>query len=185
MSKRVYTKSSIFIGTALSQTIMKDKTSTIPHIECHFTDVNGQSVTVNIDQIEAQDLLQKFGQEFDWQIQWQAMPTNDSTATENPASFTQQVLEAADTVAPAGRFGEQQVFINHAWRAWQNTGGRLNLADFKHRLLDMQQAELLELGCAALIQTLNAVDVSQSEIISSRGVVYHFVVLPENSLKKS
>jgi hypothetical protein len=87
-------------------------------------------------------------------------------------------LRSANTVAPAGRFGAQQVFINHVWRAWQNMGGQLDLAEFKQRLLDVQHAGLLNLGCAALIQTLNAVDVSQSEVISDKDVVYHFVVLP-------
>ncbi len=155
---------------------MTNNNSSATGVQYTLTDVNGQPVTVTIDAAQAQHLLQQFSLTFGWRIQWQPL-SNKPIAAETLESFAQQVLQAADTVAPAGRFGAQQVFINHAWRAWQNSGGQLSLTEFKRTLLEARRAKLLTLGCAALLQTLNAVDVAQSEVISDEDVVYHFVVI--------
>ncbi len=158
---------------------MQEISSDVPQVECELLDVNGLPVTVRIDKAQALQLLQHFRRTFAWQIHWQAPATAQPAVALDLENFTQQVLSAATTVLPAGRFGQQQVFINHAWRAWQNSGGHLGLAEFKHWLSIAQGAGLLQLSCAALMETLNAVDLMQSEITSETDPVYHFIVLAD------
>ncbi|MDM8548177.1 hypothetical protein [Candidatus Venteria ishoeyi] len=151
-------------------------------------DIEGKPVQVKIDEQSAKLLLEQISQTFDWYIQIGRAPVSALQSEESiawlmgdwtPQVFIKQVQHAASLVGPGGHFGARQVFINHVWQVWQNTGGRSSLDTFKHRLLECLQNNLLELGCAALIQTLNAVDLAQSETITEDGSIYHFIILSE------
>ncbi len=154
---------------------MQTPSTPAPYLQCELPDVQGQSVTVQIDPAQAQHLLRQFSQAFNWHIHWQPKPSAQTHPSEKIEDFARHLLSVCSAVPPAGRFGEQQVFINHAWRVWQNAGGQLALSAFKIQLLQAQQVGLLHLSCSALIQTLNAMDLAQSETTSEQNVVYHFI----------
>lgn len=166
-----------------------EKSQLNKQVQCTLPNAEGQAVSVCIDSATAQTLLQQFREVFAWRIQLEIAPehahsTNevaptDSEIADDLQTFAQSVLQFADLVVPAGRFGDHYVFINHAWRAWQNAGSTLGLEPFKRRLVQAHHAGYLKLGCAALAHTLNAVDLLQSEAKDEDNANYHFIVLAE------
>ncbi|MFB1481143.1 hypothetical protein [Corallococcus sp. RDP092CA] len=89
-------------------------------------------------------------------------------------AFAKQVLDAARSVPPAGRFGGNKVFISHVWNAL-----RPEWADrpaFNEALLAANRAHQLSLGRADLLAVMNPRDITESEV-SSYGATFHFVVL--------
>ncbi len=89
--------------------------------------------------------------------------------------FARQTLLAAEH-SRTGWFGENKVFVSHAWKqliAVPEFSG-MALDDFKDRLLDAHRHHLLELSRADLVERMDPNDVAASEIeyLNAR---FHFV----------
>jgi hypothetical protein len=90
-------------------------------------------------------------------------------------SFAKQVKSAARG-CQAGRFGDNKVFIAHVWKALQvdPTFPTMELATFKEHLAEANNARLLDLSRADLIQAMDPDDVRQSEV-HYLSATFHFV----------
>ena len=90
-------------------------------------------------------------------------------------SFAEQVKSAARG-CQAGRFGDNKVFIAHVWKALQvdPTFPTMELATFKERLAEANNARFLDLSRADLIQAMDPDDVRQSEV-HYLSATFHFV----------
>ncbi|WP_165247070.1 hypothetical protein [Paludisphaera soli] len=110
-----------------------------------------------------------------------AAPTTEADS-EPPASpaldlaaFAARVREAAKGCR-TGRHGEDKVFVVHVWRALQHDpsfrGG--DFALFKKRLAEANNARLLSLSRADLVQAMNPEDVLLSEV-PYMNTCFHFV----------
>jgi len=90
-------------------------------------------------------------------------------------SFAGQVKTAART-CPTGRFGDSKVFIAHIWRSLQSDPAfrTMDLATFKERLAEANNARLLDLSRADLVQAMDPNDVRQSEV-HYLNATFHFV----------
>jgi hypothetical protein len=90
-------------------------------------------------------------------------------------SFVQKVQSAADECA-TGRFGDNKVFIIHVWRALQNDANfrSMDLPAFKQRLAEANNARLLDLSRADLVQAMDPDDVRLSEV-TYHSAVFHFI----------
>jgi hypothetical protein len=90
-------------------------------------------------------------------------------------AFAQRV-KAAARACPTGRYGDNKVFIAHVWKMLQSdpdfTG--MDLAAFKNLLAQANNARLLDLGRADLVQAMNPDDVSRSEV-HYLNATFHFV----------
>jgi hypothetical protein len=91
------------------------------------------------------------------------------------SQFADQVLAAARSTH-SGRFGDNKVFISHVWRRLQEDSGMsaLSLDAFKQRLAEANQARLLDLARADLVEAMDPEDVRSSEL-SYHGATFHFV----------
>jgi hypothetical protein len=90
-------------------------------------------------------------------------------------SFAAQVKSAARD-CPTGRFGDNKVFIAHVWKALQAdlAFGTMELAAFKEHLAEANNARLLDLSRADLVQAMDPDDVRQSEV-HYLNATFHFV----------
>ena len=90
-------------------------------------------------------------------------------------SFAEQVKSAART-CPTGRFGDNKVFIVHVWRALQVVPPfkSMELATFKEQLAAANNARLLDLSRADLVQAMNPDDIRQSEL-QYFNATFHFI----------
>ncbi len=93
----------------------------------------------------------------------------------NLAAFAQGTLDAARS-SPTGHFGEHKVFIHHVWRQLQQMGvfPALTESEFKQRLTEANQAGLLVLSRADLVEAMNPEDVRASET-SYLNATFHFL----------
>jgi hypothetical protein len=91
------------------------------------------------------------------------------------ASFAQQVKSAARD-CPTGRFGNNKVFIAHVWKALQADPvfRTMELAAFKEVLAEANNARLLDLSRADLVQAMDPDDVRESEV-HYLNATFHFV----------
>jgi len=91
------------------------------------------------------------------------------------AKFAERV-KAAARACPTGRYGDNKVFIAHVWRRLQADPdfAGMDLDTFKDRLAEANNARLLDLGRADLVQALDPDDVRQSEL-SYLNATFHFV----------
>lgn len=91
------------------------------------------------------------------------------------ASFVQRVRAAAEE-CPSGRFGDDKVFIIHVWRALQNDADfrGMDLPAFKQRLAEANNARLLDLSRADLVQAMDPDDVLLSEV-TYLNAAFHFI----------
>ena len=91
------------------------------------------------------------------------------------AGFAQKVQAAAEECA-SGRFGDNKVFIIHVWRALQNDADfrGMELAAFKQRLAEANNARLLDLSRADLVQAMDPEDVRHSEV-TYLNATFHFI----------
>jgi hypothetical protein len=89
--------------------------------------------------------------------------------------FSQRVLAAARATT-SGRFGDNKVFIAHVWRTLASDPQMISLGldAFKHRLAEANQARLLDLARADLVEAMDPDDVRTSEV-SHLGATFHFV----------
>ncbi len=91
------------------------------------------------------------------------------------ATFARRVLEAARN-SPTGRFGDNKVFISHVWRNLQDDPAfaEMALPTFKQRLAEANNARLLDLSRADLVEAMDPEDVRLSEV-PYLGATFHFV----------
>jgi hypothetical protein len=91
------------------------------------------------------------------------------------AGFAREVCDVAHA-SPTGRFGASRVFIAHVWRGLRGRPRyeRMTLDEFKRRLIEANQARLLDLGRADLVEAMDPEDVRASET-RYLGATFHFV----------
>jgi len=87
-----------------------------------------------------------------------------------------QKVQAAAEECTSGRFGDNKVFIIHVWRALQNDADfrGMDLPAFKQRLVEANNARLLDLSRADLVQAMDPDDVRLSEV-TYLNAVFHFI----------
>lgn len=90
-----------------------------------------------------------------------------------------RAVERSAKQSPSGWFGENKLFINHAWgafRAGGNGQAEMDLASFKQRLVQANVHGLLRLGRADLVAAMNAEDVhaSQTRYLNTE---FHFLLI--------
>jgi hypothetical protein len=90
-------------------------------------------------------------------------------------TFAERVKSAARD-CPTGRFGDNKVFIAHVWKALHTdpTFATMELTAFKDRLAEANNARLLDLSRADLVQAMDPGDVSQSEV-HYLNATFHFL----------
>ena len=89
-----------------------------------------------------------------------------------------QTVKAAVRDCPTGRFGDNKVFISHVWRRLRDEPGfpAMDLPAFKQRLTEANNARLLTLSRADLVQVMDPTDVRESET-RDLNAAFHFVLL--------
>src|SRR5262249_21231438 len=95
-------------------------------------------------------------------------PHSDFLEAKSPAepfdlsAFARTVLSAAKA-SPTGRFGPNKAFINHVWRylGAEPNFPRLDLPEFKRRLVEANAARLLSLSRADMAPDLPTEDVRE------------------------
>ncbi|MCI0701581.1 MAG: hypothetical protein L0241_10905 [Planctomycetia bacterium] len=94
--------------------------------------------------------------------------------------FAATVKRLARDCPPAGRFGDNKAFISAVWRESQTEDGfpKMPLEEFKAQLVAANQAGLLRLEPADLVQAMNPALVSESETTQA-GAVFHFILIEE------
>jgi hypothetical protein len=113
------------------------------------------------------------------ELQSEPNRTADSTALESPgldlSGFAQRVLQAARS-SVTGHFGANKVFISHVWQALQGDQKftEMGLAAFKRRLAEANNARLLDLSRADMVEAMDPEDVRFSEV-SYLGATFHFI----------
>jgi hypothetical protein len=96
-------------------------------------------------------------------------------------TFADRVL-AAGRASATGRFGADKVFIAHLWRAAQDDPALrgMGLDAFKRRLAEANNARLLDLSRADLVEAMDPAVVSESET-HYHHATFHFVRIPEGA----
>jgi hypothetical protein len=89
--------------------------------------------------------------------------------------FAEKTLAAARSCT-TGRFGTDKVFIIHVWQALQKAlmFPEMNLAEFKRRLAEANNARLLDLSRADLVSAMDPDDVRLSEL-TYMNATFHFI----------
>jgi hypothetical protein len=107
-------------------------------------------------------------------------PSSPAAAATSPApldlpAFARTVLDAARATT-TGRYSHNKVFIIHVWRSLQEHGGvqGMDLSAFKQCLAEANNARLLDLSRADLVQAMNPDDVQLSEV-SYLSATFHFI----------
>lgn len=104
--------------------------------------------------------------------------------------FAAEVLQLSRLTQPAERYHDKKVFIWPVWQLWRNRRGGLagsrapggdvadndSLQTFGDRLLEANRSELLRLGRADLVQTMDSNLVAQSEL-SFLHSKFHFILI--------
>ncbi len=93
------------------------------------------------------------------------------------AAFARSTRAAAEK-CPTGRFGDDKVFIIHVWNTLQSHDEfrGTDLAGFKQRLAEANNARLLDLSRADLVQAMDPEDVRRSEVTYDNAT-FHFIRL--------
>jgi len=109
-----------------------------------------------------------------WVEQAGALQSED-TETVAALDFAQAALMAARE-SPTGKFGPDKVFISHAWRQFNRMHPRhkLELEEFKGKLLAAHRERELTLARADLVPALEFDDVMESELMSM-GATFNFI----------
>jgi len=105
-----------------------------------------------------------------------ALPAPVSPPIELDLPTFAEHVKAGARVSPTGRFGDSKVFISHVWRAVQSDPAfrTMDLATFKERLAEANNARLLDLSRADLVQAMDPKDVEESEL-HYLNATFHFV----------
>jgi len=87
-------------------------------------------------------------------------------------------VKAAARDCPTGRFGDNKVFISHVWRQLRDEQPfrSMDLPGFKRRLTEANNARLLTLSRADLVQAMTEADVRESET-EYLGGRFHFILV--------
>ena len=87
-------------------------------------------------------------------------------------------VKAVARTSPTGRFGDNKVFISHAWRqvAEESQFAPLGLTGFKEKLVEANCENLLTLSRADLVQVMDPADVRESET-AYLNAVFHFILV--------
>jgi hypothetical protein len=90
-------------------------------------------------------------------------------------AFAERV-QAAARACPTGRYGDNKVFIVHVWRMLQADSdfAGMDLDAFKRRLAEANNARLLDLARADLVQAMDPDDVRLSEV-RYLNATFHFI----------
>jgi hypothetical protein len=93
------------------------------------------------------------------------VPLSTELPQDDLKSFSEQVLAAARR-SPTGRYGDDRVFVSHAWRQFQREHPQTKLTepDFKERLIEANRERHLSLVRADMAPILDPDDVASSEI---------------------
>lgn len=105
-----------------------------------------------------------------------SLPDDGAPAEVDPIFkiFAQAVLHSARR-CKTGRFGQDRLFINHAWRQYtKELYIKMSLEEFKHKLLEANRGRYLSLVCADMAPRLDQADVQQSEI-RHLSATFHFL----------
>jgi hypothetical protein len=91
------------------------------------------------------------------------------------AAFARRVQTAA-RCCDSGRYGDNKVFVSHMWRALEKEPEfhDMGLDSFKQRLAEANNARLLNLGSADLVQAMDPHEVHLSEV-SYLNATFHFI----------
>jgi hypothetical protein len=128
------------------------------------------------DAKELRDAVLRIWLDHDLGRQSQASVTSESApAAVDLREFSRKVLAAA-RACPTGRYGENKIFIVHVWRSLQGDPDLqgTDLAVFKQRLAEANNARLLDLSRADLVQAMDPEDVRLSEV-SYLNATFHFI----------
>jgi hypothetical protein len=89
-----------------------------------------------------------------------------------------RTVQAAARDCPTGRFGDNKVFISHLWRHLRHEPGfpAMDLPTFKRRLTEANNARLLTLSRADLVEVMPPADVEESLTPYLNGT-FHFVLV--------
>ncbi|HEY8505026.1 MAG TPA: hypothetical protein VIL46_10625, partial [Gemmataceae bacterium] len=89
-----------------------------------------------------------------------------------------RTVEAAARDCPTGWFGDNKVFISHVWQQLRKEPGfpAMDLPTFKQHLTEANQAGLLRLERADLVQAMDPADVRESET-QYLNAVFHFILV--------
>jgi hypothetical protein len=89
-----------------------------------------------------------------------------------------RTVKAAARDCRTGWFGGNKVFISHVWRHLRDEPGfpPLDLPTFKQRLVEANNARLLTLSRADLVQVMDPIDVQESET-AYLNATFHFVLV--------
>ena len=93
------------------------------------------------------------------------------------AAFAAAARRAA-AASPTGWFGDNKVFIAHAWRRYRSDAAvpDLDLPSFKGRLVEANRAGLLALSRADLVAAMDPADVRESEA-RYLNAEFHFILI--------
>jgi hypothetical protein len=89
-----------------------------------------------------------------------------------------RTVKAVARDCPTGRFGDNKVFIAHVWRRLADEPGvpAMDLPTFKRRLTEANNAGVLTLSRADLVEVMDPTDVRESET-RYLNAEFHFVLL--------
>lgn len=109
-----------------------------------------------------------------------ASPPTTRTPQDHAAelrAFSQRAIAAA-CASQTGRWGDRKVFVSHVWGEYQrrDAGSAVGLDAFKDMLVRANQAGLVSLSRADLVEEMDADDVRRSEI-ASLGATFHFILI--------
>lgn len=107
-----------------------------------------------------------------------APPPDVSEPAEFDLPAFARTVRAAARDCPTGRFGDNKVFIAHVWRRLRDEPGfpAMDLPAFKSRLTEANNAGLLTLSRADLVEVMDQADVRESET-RYLNAEFHFVLL--------
>lgn len=115
-----------------------------------------------------------------WVDPTRGRPSETAGTTTGPAPldlarFADRVLDAAQA-SPTGHYDENKVFIAHVWRALRGEAEfqGMDLPSFKRRLAEANNARLLDLSRADLVQAMDPEDVRLSEV-HYLNATFHFI----------
>ncbi|WP_406693977.1 hypothetical protein V5E97_23330 [Singulisphaera sp. Ch08] len=103
--------------------------------------------------------------------------TEDGEATTalDLSAFAKRVVEAARS-SPTGRFGADKVFVAHVWSTLRDEPAfaAMGAETFKRRLAEANNARLLDLSRADMVEAMDPEDVRLSEV-PYLGATFHFI----------
>jgi hypothetical protein len=114
--------------------------------------------------------------------QFEPRPVAPTADEPEPAEFDlpafAMTVKAAARDCPTGRFGDNKVFIAHVWRRLGDEPSfpAMDLPTFKQRLTEANNAGLLTLSRADLVQVMDLTDINEShtEYLNAE---FHFVLV--------